>query len=311
MNQYMFLVQPHDEVGPALYRRRPVTPAGYAFVFLLSDNRLVRADQLGPFGRYRRRYDVNISDQFHSEPVTLPARNDAFAFQGTMDIGWRVSDPVALVQRGIGVGISLVRSTLLTRMQQITRKHEAEDCANADEEINRTLGTAPVVLPEGLEVHRFAVRLEIDQKTREYMQQLRNHDYETDIGSRRIEATRRALEGDNALLVLHLTEHKGDTSSVIDILAKDRNTSTQQRIDMFKELLDKGVIQDIDLEELTRTLVKQSTVAVQTVPTGVPQIGESTSQMPAGQVVPGAVTAVPGATNGGVSAWKPVGKAVP
>jgi hypothetical protein len=311
VNQYVSLVQPHDEVGPALYRRRPVTPAGYAFVFLLADNRLVRADQLGPFGRYRRRYDVNISDQFHSEPVTLPAHDDAFAFQGRMDIGWRVANPVALVQRGIGVGIDLVRSTMLMRMQQITRKHDVEDCAKADEEINRTLGTAPVVLPEGIEVHRFAVLLELDHKTRDYKQQLRNHGYEADLGSRRMEATRRALEGDNALLVLHLTEHKGDTSSVIDILAKDRNTSAQQRIDMFKDLLDKGVIQDIDLDELTRTLVKQSTVAVQTVPTGIPQIGESTSQTPVGQVVAGSVGTDTGTTNGGVSAWKPVGKAVP
>lgn len=328
MNERVSLVYAHDELGAALYRRRPLAPAGVEVVCLLSNGQLVPATQLGAFRSYRRRYDVNTADHFHSETVTLPARNDAFEFQGSMDIGWRVTDAVKVVERNVGDGLALVRSTLLTRMRQISRRFEVEQCAAADEEVNRTLGSAPVTLSEGITVHRFAARLTLDAQTRAYLQQSRNHDYEASLDQRRIEATRRALDGDNALLVLHLSKHRDDTSSIIDILAKDRNTSEQRRIELFRELLAKGVIQDVDLDELIRALVKQSTAAVLDGPAGAPKIGSASGQFSTATIVPGAIapvpaletapepvpaqaelsTSQPSTANGGVATWKPVGK---
>lgn len=329
MNEPIELVFGHEPLSAAMYRKRPVAPAGMEAVCLLASGNLVLASQLRKFGSYRRRYDVNIADQFHSEAVTLPARNDAFDFQGNMDIGWRVTDAITIVERNIRDGLSLVRSTLLTQMRQISRRFEVEQCAAADEEINRRLGTAslPLPLPEGITVHRFAVHLALDTQTREYLQRSRNHGYETDLDRRRLEATRSALAGDNALLVLHLMRHSDDTGSIIDLLAKDRNTSEQRRIDLFRELLDKGVIQDADLDELTTALVKQSTSTVLSHPAGMPQIDSLTGQSSM-TVIPGA--AVPlaqqqsppavepkhggqhppdnGTTPDGVAAWKSVGK---
>jgi hypothetical protein len=318
------LVFAHDPLGAAMYRKRPVAPAGMDVVCMLADGSLVSASQLGKLGNYRRRYDVNTADHFHSEVITLPARNDAFDFQGSMDIGWRVTDAVTVVERNVSDGLALVRSTLLTQMRQISRGYDVEQCAAADEKINRRLGGASISLPEGITVHRFAVHLTLDAQTREYLQKSRNHVYEEDLDQRRLEATRRALAGDNALLVMHLMNNRDDTASVIDLLAKDRNTSEQRRIDLFRELLTKGVIQDADLDELTRALVKQNTTAVLGYPAGAPQVGPSSISLAPSTVVhptqqQTALTAepertaaqhtpVPNTSTGGVAAWKSVGK---
>ncbi|MFD1151563.1 hypothetical protein [Saccharothrix hoggarensis] len=334
------LVHAHDEVPSSLFRKRPLQPAGIAVVCLLADGRLVPAPQLGAMGRYRRRYDVNIADHFHSEAVTLPARNDAFEFQGVMDIGWRVTDPVKVVARNVVDGLALVRSTLLAEMRQISRRYPVEQCADADEEVNRTLGAGPRDLPEGITVHRFAARLTLDETTRRLLQEHRNTGYESEIEQRRIEATRRALDGDNALLVLHLTKHKEDTASLITMIAQDRHSSEQRRMDLLRDLVERKIIQDVDLDDFSRTLIQQSTTSLAGGYTGPPQLNGPRAVGPAPVVNAVPVVEAPavngpavngpgvnahgvaapapqpgrsgpqeskGSPSGGVTGWKPVG----
>jgi hypothetical protein len=141
-----------------------------------------------------------------------------------------------------------------------------------------------VVLPEGITVHRFSIRLTLDEQTRNYLQQRRNHSYESAHTMRRMEVIRRSLAGENGLLVMHLDTHRDDTGSIIQMLANDRTTSENRRIELIRELIDKGFIQDADLDAFTRSLVQQSTLALG-APSGAPQLGALTS--PA--VVPGVV----------------------
>ncbi len=261
-NQPAQLVRAHDELPAALFRKRPLEPAGVAVVCLLGDNSLVPVSRLGAMSRYRRRYDVNIADQFHTEQVSLPAREDAFEFQGSMDVGWRVTDPVKVVERDVRDGWALVRSTLLGEMRRISRRYRVEECAEADDEINQIVGTAVRELPEGITVNRFAARLTLDDKTRALLQTRRDTGYESDIEQARIEATRRALKGDNGLLIMHLTTHRGDTGSLINLIKQDRDASEQRRGDLLRELLDRKIIQNTDLDDLARALVQQSTTAL-------------------------------------------------
>lgn len=334
------LITTHGELGSAMFRKRPLGAAGIEVVCQLVDGSLVRAAQLSAFSSYRRRYDVSVTDRFHTEHVTLPALDDAFEFTGTMDIGWRVSDAVTVVERGVYDGLGLVRSTLLGHMRQISRKYPVEACAAADAEINAALGIAPMTLPEGIAVHRFSVRLSLDDATRRLLQERRNVYLEGDIERLRIDATRRALNGDNALLMLHLTRHRDDTSSVIDLINRDHTASAQQRTELIKDLLNRGVIQDTDLDELTRALIQQSTTAtlggqLPTIASGVAAVqlpaapvvnGQvaapaATAATPANPAVPQptpapAAAAVPAAgptsgDGGGVTGWTPVGKNKP
>jgi hypothetical protein len=247
------------------------------------DGRLVTAAQLGSFEGHRKRYMVNMAEHFRTEDITLPARDDVFEFQGTVDIGWRVVDPVSVVARNIVDGLALVRSTLLIGMRQISRCYPVEQCAAADEEINRMCGNAPIMLPEGLCVYRFALRLRLDEQTRSHLQELQNARYESQIEQVRIDATRRALDGDNALLVWHLVQHRGDTGSIIKLIAHDRESSEQQRSQLLKDLLAQGVVQDADLDDLARALIERSTDSVLHPVAGQPQITPSTvsGQFPA------------------------------
>jgi hypothetical protein len=326
-NREVRLVRAHEEVGAALFRKRPLAQAGNAVVCQQSDGTFVLATDLGMLRQYRRRYDVDTTNHFNTEAVRLPARDDVFEFHGSMDIGWCVTDPIAVVKRNVGDGLALVRSTLLLKMREISRRYPIERCAEADAEVNRVLGTLPVVLPEGITVHRFAVQLTLDAQTRGYLQTKRNSVYESEIEQQRINATRRALDGDNGLLMMHLAHNRGDTGVVIEMINRDRHASEQRRIELFKDLLGSGVIQDIDLDDLTRALVRQSTQLVQGGPGPMPGLGPGTPAVtpaplpigPApGQVVPGqVVSAEPGSeqspparteAEGQVVRWRSVGK---
>jgi hypothetical protein len=173
-------------------------------------------------------------------------------------------------------------------MWTISRQYQVEQCADANAEINRQLGGSPLALPEGITVHRFSVRLTLDEQTRNYLQQQRNHGYESAHTMRQLQLTERALAGENGLLVMHLTNHREDTASIIQLLANDRTTNENRRIELIRELIDKGFIQDADLDAFTRSLVQQSTAAF-AAPSGAPQFGALTSSPHTGGVVPGAV----------------------
>lgn len=338
MSQAGPLVVVHEDLPWSVARKRPLAPAGTSVVCLLGSGQLVLAEQQSALFRFRRQYDVDISQHFDTEQLELPARDDAFRFQGTMDVTWGVTDPTQVVKRNVADGLALVRSALLQRMWAISRLYQVEQCAAADAEINRQLGGGPVALPEGITVFRFSIRLTLDEQTRNYLQQQRNHGYETAHSLRQMELTRRSLAGENGLLVMHLTQHRDDTASIIQMLENERATNESRCIELFRELIDKGLIQDVDLDGFTRSLVQQRTLALGT-PSGLPQIGAVTGASavitPAAQPMP--ITAAPvQATDpfsaqgqataphavadppqsakasvppkGGVTKWKPVGK---
>ncbi|WP_328618430.1 hypothetical protein OHS18_22845 [Amycolatopsis sp. NBC_00355] len=328
MNQVGSLVSVHGELGAAMFRKRPLGAAGVEVVCQLADGTLVPAGQLGAFQPYRRRYDVDVTDRFHSEAIALPALRDTFEFTGSVDYGWRVSNPVQVVSRGVYDGRALVLSALQDRMRAISRRHPVEECAAVDAEINATLGGSPITLPEGITIYRFSVRLTLDDSTRTILQGKRNVRYQGEIEQLRVEATGRALSGDNGLLLLHLTRHPDDTSSVIELITQHHKATDKQRIELIQDLVDRKIIQDVDLEEFARALVRQGTSAVQGGP-GLPALlGPSTSTpVPAPPLVSGTITpptapmaAAPqsqaptgtsAGKSGGVTSWKPVGKAKP
>lgn len=317
------LISVHGELGAAMFRKRPFVAAGVEVVCQLADGRLVPAADLGAFQPYRRRYDVDVTDRFHTEAISLPAQRDTFEFTGSIDYGWRVTDAVQVVARGIHDGRDLVLSALHNRMRAISRRHPVEECAAVDAEINATLGTGPTVLPEGITIYRFSARLTLDDATRTILQSRRNAQYQGETEQLRIEATSRALSGDNGLLLLHLARHPDDTSSVIDLIAQHHKATDQQRIELIKDLVDRNIIQDVDLEDFSRALLQQGTSAVLGGQSLSAQLGRgTTAQLPAPTAIGGTAasppptppTSSPASTgtgtgkSGGVTSWKPITK---
>jgi uncharacterized protein YegL len=166
---------PHRLVVP----ERPPR-AGVAVVYSTASGQVVcfdgrplrRGEQF--MSKYRFRYDVDTSDHrrvARIEQSPLPSSGDAYFFEAEVDVGFRVSDPETIVRRNIQDALPVVYGHLIDVFRPITRRHDVQRAADAEDEIN-ALFQRPVVLDEGITVFRCGVRLSPDSSARAYLRQL-------------------------------------------------------------------------------------------------------------------------------------------
>src|SRR6266540_6706803 len=118
--------------------RRP-TVANIAIVYADADGKLVRLERPPKLldalrTPYRIRYEVDISDQersFSAQTTPLPAKGDVYAFENVINVGFRVTDPVAIVRRNVTDALPIVYPRLITMMRGVTRKFEIHESAAA------------------------------------------------------------------------------------------------------------------------------------------------------------------------------------
>lgn len=269
--------------------RAVVTP-GVAVVCSTADGQLEQVGKLGIMARYRRRYEVDSSDHHDTVDSSLPTREDVYDFRCSIVIGWRVSDPIEVVRRGVVDGLDLCHSRLLDRMREISREFDILDCDKAEREINRAVGV-PFSLPEGITIYYFSARLTLDDNARKYLQdkitagrtaeldklqrrgdvERARHD-ETLEGIRvsaevqrdqeRMNAVRQALKGDKDLLLYYLAQNRGGAGEIINMIRADRSSTERERIALLKDLIDHNLIQDVDLDELRSELVSGTALGI-------------------------------------------------
>jgi hypothetical protein len=258
--------------------KRPIPSAGIALVGKTPDGTYEIINQLGLITKYRLRFEVDIADHHDVVKCSLPSRGDAFSFDGTLVLDWRVSDPIMIVKRQIRDGLALCYARLLEELRQISRSFEIEACAQAEAEINRVLiGALPITLPEGITVHRFSAQLKMDDGSLKAIQQLRAAQHENSIATvksggaqevqdieqdgslrrqrERMEAIQAAVRGNYDLVAIHLSQHPDDTGSLINMIRSDYQTGEERRDRMILELLKRGLIQDIDVGDMNSALL--------------------------------------------------------
>jgi hypothetical protein len=302
------LILSDEPVRRVQFGGRPVVNPGVAVVCSTADGQLEQVGKLGMIARYHRRYEVDIADHHDTVDSPLPTRDDVYHFQCSVVVGWRVSDPIEVVRRRVGDGLDLCHSRLLDRMREISREFEIQDCAKAEREINRAVGM-PFPLLEGITIYHFSARLTLDTDARAYLQAKiaaareadldesrrrddveRAHHAETMEGIRlsgevhrdqqRMNAVRQALKGDNDLLLYHLAHNRGETGTIIDMIRADRNSTERERITLLKDLIDRDLIQDVDLDELRSELVSGTALGIRRGSNPTKELPNITQQHP-------------------------------
>jgi hypothetical protein len=249
---------------------------GVALVYAGADGRLVKLDRPLRFaevltGNYRRRYEVSITDYELELDFghALPTLDDVFAFSARARVGFRVHDPEAIVRRATTDALRLVRWRLLDSARVISRKYAPEDRAGAEEEINKSLGSQPLVLDEGITIHRFTASISLDDETYSILSERRAMEREAYtvrqsselqraqiaeneyLDEQRVRSLQRVLgEGGQGLIALHLARHPDDTRAIIDLLIDRYDRDRQERIAVFAKLLEADLIQSADIEAI-------------------------------------------------------------
>lgn len=177
--------------GP-LAAARPARPniavvyaTGFGEVACFDGRPLRRGQQL--MSKWRFRYDVDLSDHRRTarlERTPLPSREDAYRFDAEVDVGFRVSDPEAIVRRNVGDALPIVYGYLAAQFRLVTRKYDIRRAEDAEREINGWCAR-PADLPEGITIYYCSVRLAPDSAARIYLQELEEVERAKTVGAAR------------------------------------------------------------------------------------------------------------------------------
>jgi hypothetical protein len=317
--------------------KRPVPTSGVAIVGKTPDGKYEIITQFGLIAKYKLRFEVDIADHHDVVKCPLPSRGDAFSFDGTLVIGWRVTDAAVVVERRISDGLELCYAWLVERLRQISRGFDIDACALAELEINRRLGAAPITLPEGITVHRFYARLGMDESTIKGIHAMRAAQHDGSLAAvkssgsqgvqdieqegtlrrqrQRLEAIQAAIRGNYDLVAIHLGQHPDDTGSLINMIRSDHQASEERRDRMIAELLKRDLIQDIDVGDLNSALLSTATDSYRSGPpraiglpglTALPSAPTSSAGAASQPVAPSAAVSDngPQAGSSGVVGWR-------
>jgi uncharacterized protein YegL len=261
--------------------------------------------------KYRIRYEVDLSDHRRTgvlQSSPLPSSGDRYFFQCTVDVGFRVTDAAAVVQRHVTDALAIVYNYIIDTSRPVTRRYDIKDAQAAESEINY-LFTAPVPLPEGITIYHCRVRLLPDPAAQSYLQSLEAavrtkavnaavHDVavanayqvaELEDIAQRARLGRERLEllamGDrpvdlHSIVQLHLAKHPDETAYVLDLFRQyeqaqlaSQDASDQRAVELFRYMIEQDVMRAVDVAPLREQMISK----VQGIAGGTGQ-----SQLPAG-----------------------------
>jgi uncharacterized protein YegL len=245
--------------------------------------------------KYRIRYEVDLSDQRRTgvlQSTPLPSSGDRYFFQCTVDVGFRVTDPAAVVQRNVIDALAVVYNYIIDVSRPVTRRHDITGAQAAESEINYMFA-APMSLPEGITIYHCHVRLLPDQEAQEYLRRLETatrmklvnvaeHDvavaaaYQTEeltgiaqrarLERERLEELAMAnrpldLEG---IIRMHLAKHPDETAYVLELLRQyqqaqltQQETHDKRTVELFRYMIDQDVMRAVDVAPMREQMISQ------------------------------------------------------
>ena len=308
----------------------PARTPNVAVVYATVDGKLdllgpdVRDTRLQRFSaRYRTRYEIDMGDHRRTAKLTsskLPAADGIHEFETVLDVGFRVHDPLKVIERNVTDPLAVVYGHIIDVCRPIARGFHIEDFAAAEDAINQRFGTrgprGGEQLPEGILIYRCIARVTADDATLQHLRTVQDAGRHGVVNTQRHTAAvsdahraneiagikhagdlhRRAAEHDamgrrpvdvDYLIRMHLAQHPEDTHTAVRLLQEYQQAQLvqgdiqQQRIaDMFRFLVDKGLVHPVDVDQFRNQAISQ--------------VG--TTALPPGRQAPHAATITPSLT---------------
>jgi hypothetical protein len=175
----------------------------------------------------------------------LPSMGDAFAFRASIDVQWRVADPVRVVMDDLIDAEAVLTPLLLGPLRRITRTFRVENCEQAEFAANRELARL-VIGPEiGLETRTY-VWLSMDDAVRERIQL-----------ADRVECYRNIIAaGDLSQFALRLAQDPDDVAEVVRVLIEERDAHRKDMVDLITSLIRSGAIDRWEIDDQVRSVLQ-------------------------------------------------------
>jgi uncharacterized protein YegL len=236
--------------------------------------------------KYRTRYEVDLSDhrrkaQLDNSP--LPSKGDAYFFHSVVDVGFHVTDPLAVVRRNVSDALAVVYGYLISMFWPVTREYEINDAPRAEVALNG-LFLRSVTLEEGITIYRCSVRLLPDRAAQEHLRSIETskrsvvashaqheadltvayHQHELaglDQQARLVAESReyQAMAGRaidvQGLIRTHLAKHPDQTGYALEMLSRHEDAQAAQQdvndkrsMDLFRYMIEQGLLQPVDIQ---------------------------------------------------------------
>lgn len=243
--------------------------------------------------RYRTRYEVDLSDhrrkaQLDQSP--LPSKGDAYFFRSYVDIGFRVTDPLAVVRRNVTDALPVVYGYLVREFWPVTRTFDISQAPQAEAALN-TMFLHPVVLEEGITIYQCSVRLLPDQAAQEHLRTIAAANRSVVAGDAQHQAKLAAARHEHelsglqqqarlaaesreheamvgrpidipGLIQAHLAKHPDETPYALEMLTRHeeaqatrQDLNDKRSMDLFRYMMEQGILQSADLHFLRNQAV--------------------------------------------------------
>jgi SOS-response transcriptional repressor LexA len=257
---------PEPDVALVLFR------GGHPLVTLWPGDRLSAMKII--WGNYKIIYEVDITEHWFGFDCTLPCKGDAFHFHAEVRVVYSVDDPATIVRRKAINACEDLTPLVIQTMRRISRNHDVEEIDAAERTITEAVERGAYDV--GFKVNRCVVSLSLEEDARAYIRKLRQIERDKERERREAELQRQRdelelermrvkmdfyspliREGHWQLLALQLTNHPEDVATVAQMLSQQRQAEMEHRLEVLKVMLDKGALEDFDVEEAGKRVLQR------------------------------------------------------
>lgn len=224
--------------------------------------------------KYTHYYKVDIGTHNLEFQTKVPCNKDAFNFEAKLQVVYQVDDPTLIVKNNTRDVLTILKPEIENRMRTISRRYNAEQSEEAEQEINKSLGKG--VRIGGIFAKQIISNLELEPTAREHLRTLQNtkneiarkeaeHELQITISKHEFEIKKLKMDfyaplikkGQWNLLALQLAEHPDDVAAIASMINQHQQAELDKQLKMLKIMLEEDVVEGFQVEEVGKRVLQR------------------------------------------------------
>lgn len=248
-------------VLPAGEVPRQAAKPGRAFVFSDREGGLVRLSappQRGMLGfggpRYEWCFEVDTTLRRNTFVDSVPSRTELSRFELTVQAEWSVTDPAAVVRRGLGDAAEIVRARLLDIARTVGHRFQIEQVAEMETALAERFRAEPRTYDEGITVHRCYVKAIPDERTRHFQERFQIARVNRQLTDEEVGALRVSIRTSSDLFLRYLAQDPSRVGTLILDMRRHEEIKEERIIELYRQAIEQRIIQPAEVNEMLQQL---------------------------------------------------------